>query len=196
VFLCGALLVVPLLAIQMSSGAAAAQGRGGRAPVSTRPAGYLPAWQLAADRISTGQGGATTAAAVTQSAVPTTTPATVPPTTTPTAPPTTVPSPTTTTTTAPAPTTTTTTTPPAPAAEESGIVTYYDDPGGPGTCASPTLPFGTEVTITNPANGATVSCTVNDREADTARQIDLDTDSFAQIAPLSQGVIYGAGLSW
>jgi len=196
--------VVPLLAIQMSSRAAAAPtGGGGRAPASARPAGYLPAWQLAADRISTGKGGATTAEAVTQSAVPTTSPAgapaatvpattpptTVPPTTVPPRPPTMV----------PPPPPTTTTTAPAPAvveAQHSGIVTYYDDPGGPGTCASPTLPFGTEVTITNPANGATVSCRVNDREADTARQIDLDTQSFAEIAPLSQGVIYGAGLSW
>ncbi len=193
---------MPLLAIQMSSRAAAAPaGGGGRDPAAARPAGYLPAWQLAADRISTGHAGATTADAVTESAVPTTAataapatvPATVPLTTVPptTVPPTTVPP-----TTVPPPTTTTTSAPPVPEAERSGIVTYYDDPGGPGTCASPTLPFGTEVTITNPANGATVSCRVNDREADTARQIDLDTESFAAIAPLSQGVIYGAGLRW
>ena len=193
-FLCGALLVVPLLAIKMSSGAAAAQGRDGRASASTKPAGYLPAWQLAADRISTGQGGATTAAAVTQSAVPTTTPTPVPPTTPVPAPPTTVPAPTTTTT-APAPTTTTTT-PSAPAAATSGIVTYYDDPGGPGTCASPTLPFGTVVTITNPANGATVSCTVNDREADTARP-DRPGHRFVRgDRPALPGRDHGAGLSW
>jgi rare lipoprotein A (peptidoglycan hydrolase) len=58
------------------------------------------------------------------------------------------------------------------------------------------LSFGTVVTITNPANGKTVSCTVDDREADTSRQIDLATDTFAQIAPLSQGVISNAELSW
>jgi rare lipoprotein A (peptidoglycan hydrolase) len=102
----------------------------------------------------------------------------------------------TTTTTVPAPTTTTTTPVVADDEHQSGIVTYYDDPGGPGTCASPYLPFGTVVSVTNPATGASVSCTVNDREADTARQIDLDTASFAEIAPLSQGVIYGAGLAW
>ena len=76
----------------------------------------------------------------------------------------------------------------------TGIVTYYD--ATPGTCASPFLPFGTVVTITNPDNGNTVSCRVDDYEADTARQIDLATDTFAQLAPLSQGVISDAELSW
>ena len=74
-----------------------------------------------------------------------------------------------------------------------GQVTYYDHPAG--TCASPFLPFGTVVRVTNPANGATVSCLVNDREADTARSIDLATATFAQLAPLSQGVI-DAELTW
>jgi rare lipoprotein A (peptidoglycan hydrolase) len=74
------------------------------------------------------------------------------------------------------------------------VVTYYD--ASPGTCASPTLAFGTVVTVTNPANGASVSCTVDDREADTQRQLDLATATFAQIAPLSQGVITDAELSW
>ena len=36
---------------------------------------------------------------------------------------------------------------------------------------------------------------VDDREADTARAIDLATATFAEIAPLSQGVI-DAELSW
>lgn len=68
-----------------------------------------------------------------------------------------------------------------------GEVTYYDHPAG--HCASPWLPFGTAVTVTNPDNGATVNCVVDDREADTARSIDLATSTFAQIAPLSQGVV-------
>ena len=88
-----------------------------------------------------------------------------------------------------APTTTTTTTTPAPPPattvtdpvavpaptgyQHTGQVTYYDHPAG--TCASPWLPFGTVVRITNPANGESVSCVVNDREADTARSIDLAT---------------------
>ena len=45
------------------------------------------------------------------------------------------------------------------------------------------------MTVTNPDNGATVNCVVDDREADTARSIDLTTSTFAQIAPLPQGVV-------
>jgi hypothetical protein len=74
-----------------------------------------------------------------------------------------------------------------------GDVTYYAHPAG--RCASPWLRFGTVVSITNPANGATVNCVVDDREADTARSIDLATSTFAEIAPLSQGVVY-AVLHW
>ena len=59
----------------------------------------------------------------------------------------------------------------------------------------PWLPFGTVVRVTNPANGATVTCVVDDREADTARSIDLATATFAELAPLSQGVV-DAQLSW
>jgi rare lipoprotein A len=98
---------------------------------------------------------------------------------------------------APPTTTTTTTTQPvatsAPGTTERGQVTYYAHPAG--TCASPWLHFGTVVRVTNPANGLSVSCVVNDREADTARAVDLATATFAQIAPLSQGVI-DAELSW
>ena len=97
-------------------------------------------------------------------------------------------------------TTTTTTTSPARVAPVGssgsvhyGQVTYYAHPAG--TCASPFLPFGTEVEITNPATGATVSCVVNDREADTERSIDLATSTFALLAPLSQGVV-DAELRW
>ena len=98
----------------------------------------------------------------------------------------------------PVATTTTTTAPVVQAeatgaVETTGAVTYYDHPAG--RCASPWLPFGTVVRVTNPANGATVTCTVDDREADTARSIDLATATFAELAPLSQGVI-DARLSW
>jgi hypothetical protein len=104
--------------------------------------------------------------------------------------------PATTTTTTAVPTTTTSTRPRALAlsgVRTSGQVTYYDHPAG--RCASPWLPFGTVVSITNPANGATVTCVVDDREADTARSIDLATATFAELAPLSQGVV-DARLSW
>ncbi len=97
------------------------------------------------------------------------------------------------TTTTPVPTTTTTAPPAATGSVHYGQVTYYDHPAG--TCASPWLSFGTVVQVTNPATGYSVSCVVNDREADTARSIDLATDTFAQLAPLSQGVI-DAQLRW
>ncbi len=77
--------------------------------------------------------------------------------------------------------------------QTTGSVTYYDHPAG--TCASPRLPFGTVVEVTNPANGASVTCVVDDREEDTARSIDLATASFAQVAPLGQGVV-NAQLRW
>ena len=105
----------------------------------------------------------------------------------------------TTTTVPPVPTTTTTTTTARPSLQTTsgnlsrGQVTYYDHPAG--RCASPWLPFGTVVTVTNPDNGASVICVVDDREADTARSIDLATSTFAQIAPLSQGVV-NAILHW
>jgi hypothetical protein len=122
------------------------------------------------------------AAAPVRQVVPaTTTTSTVPPTTT---------------TTSTVPPTTTTTLAPRSAGSDvrtTGIVTYYAHPAG--YCASPWLPFGTVVEVTNPANGASVSCVVNDREADTARSIDLATDTFAEIAPLSQGVV-DAVLTW
>jgi rare lipoprotein A (peptidoglycan hydrolase) len=90
-----------------------------------------------------------------------------------------------TTTTRPKPTTTTTT---APKNEQSGPASWYQAANG--TCAHKTLPFGTIVTVTNVANGASVQCRVADRgpyEGD--RIIDLDKETFAQIAPTGTGVI-------
>jgi hypothetical protein len=188
--------VVPLVLSQADTGASAAAPRDRAArsdgPGPTVPV-TLPSWQLAVDRTASGPAAATpaqTSADVTQSAAPTTAPPAAPPTTTTTTAP---PPPTTTTTTTSAPPPTTR---PVPTAGREGVVTYYADPGGPGTCASPALPFGTVVTITDPDDGASVACTVDDREADSARQIDLDTATFAELAPLSQGVIDDAELSW
>ena len=119
-------------------------------------------------------------------------------------PPTTVPSPPTTE--APAPTPTTEPAPPPttePAPQTQPVVqtthqavgeaTWYG--ASPGTCASPWLPFGTELTVTNDANGATTTCVVDDREADQSRVVDLAPATFSQIAPLSEGVIT-VTLSW
>jgi hypothetical protein len=176
--LCAALLVVPLVALHGSGDASAAPDR----PVSGSATG--PATRPTSGRHHP------VPVVIAEAPVREVTGTTLPPTTTTTS---TVPPPTTTT------TTTTTTTAPVVqaeatgAVETTGAVTYYDHPAG--RCASPWLPFGTVVRVTNPANGATVTCTVDDREADTARSIDLATATFAELAPLSQGVI-DARLSW
>jgi len=179
--LCGAVLVVPLLLSQNGADASAsvADGRAAPATVSTdRVVTHRSAVRPPPPSTVPAGSPVAIAASPVRAVVPTTT--TVPPTTT------TVP-----------PTTTTTTTRPVLMAGSSvqsrGDVTYYAHPAG--RCASPWLPFGTVVSITNPANGATVTCVVDDREADTARSIDLATATFAEIAPLSQGVVY-ADLHW
>ena len=135
-----------------------------------------------------------------------TTTTTAPPTTTTTAPapaPTTTPpmvAPRTTTTVAPPPPpTTTTTAAPRPAAvpanHESGEATWYAAAPS-GMCASPTLPFGTVVTVVNTATGAGTVCTVDDREAaGYPRVVDLSPEGFSQIADLSQGVV-DVTISW
>jgi len=201
-FLCGALLIVPLLLIQNDSSASASQARADRADHHgrARPAsGGVPRWKLASahraqpaapmavvDAVAAGQQ-ATPPAATTVPTTPTVARGPVPtqevaarvvPTTT---------------TPVTAPTTTAQPVVAASASVHYGQVTYYAHPAG--ECASPWLSFGTVVRVTNPANGESVSCVVNDREADTSRSIDLATDSFAQIAPLSQGVI-DAQLAW
>ncbi len=125
-----------------------------------------------------------------------TTTTTVPAATTTTA----VPAPPTTTTTAPPPpptTTTTTTAPPPPVAanHEDGQATWY--PEAPdGYCASPTLPFGTVLTVTNDATGASTQCTVDDREgAGYPRVVDMSYEGFSQIADPGQGVV-DVTISW
>jgi rare lipoprotein A (peptidoglycan hydrolase) len=119
------------------------------------------------------------------------------------------PAPTTTTTTAPAPTTTTTTTttdpPPPPTtttttrppatSSAKGLATWYAE-APPGRCASPWLPFGTVLTVTDVANGASITCIVDDREAaGPPHVVDLSPSGFEGMAPLSQGVIQ-VDISW
>jgi hypothetical protein len=201
-FLCGAVLVGPFLLIHNQASASSDPGPHAREGVAGSTGRTdSRATRLASDdrsRVASATSTAGTAGVVPSTTAPVTTTAPVE---------TTLPAqvvvdhavaPTTTAVTAPP---TTTTTAPAAAATEAsdsgaggnGQVTYYGHPAG--TCASPWLPFGTVVEITNPANGASVSCVVNDREADTTRSIDLATSTFAEIAPLSQGVI-DAQLSW
>lgn len=71
---------------------------------------------------------------------------------------------------------------------ETGPASWYQAPAG--TCAHPWLPFGTVVHVTNLANGATTTCTVEDRGPyEGGRIIDLSEQTFSQIASPSQGVI-------
>jgi hypothetical protein len=95
-----------------------------------------------------------------------------------------------TTTTPPPPTTTT-----APADVATGIATWYAE-APPGRCASPWLPKGTTLTVEDLATGVTITCLVDDREADNpGRVVDLSPSGFEAMAPLSQGVIQ-VTVSW
>jgi rare lipoprotein A (peptidoglycan hydrolase) len=76
----------------------------------------------------------------------------------------------------------------APAHQSTGGASWYSSPAG--TCASPTLAFGTVVTVTDLATGVSVHCTVDDREAhNPGRVIDLSPTTFSQLARLAVGVI-------
>lgn len=182
---CGLLLGVPLL-LQSANAAPGAVV----APAATRHQVSVstPPWELVRYQ---------RAAATTTTTVPPTTTTTAPPTTTTTVPPTTTTSeaPTAVTTPPPPPPTTTTTTAPPPPPEpqetnsETGDATWYSE-APDGMCASPTLPFGTVLTVTNVATGASTTCTVDDREADNpGRVVDMSYSGFAQIADPSQGVV-------
>ncbi|MGH3182921.1 MAG: septal ring lytic transglycosylase RlpA family protein, partial [Streptosporangiaceae bacterium] len=81
-----------------------------------------------------------------------------------------------------------------PQSTTTGEASWYGAPAG--TCASPTLAFGTVVTVTDLSTGAAVRCTVDDREAHTpGRVLDLAPATFSQLASLSVGVIE-VRLSW
>jgi hypothetical protein len=60
----------------------------------------------------------------------------------------------------------------------------------PGQCASPFLPHGTLLTVTDLTTGKTIHCLVTDTEAhNPGRVVDLSTSCFEELAALSQGVI-------
>ena len=132
-------------------------------------------------------------ATTTTTTAPAPTTTTAPPTTTTTAPP--LPPTTTTTTAPPPPPTTTTTAPTAATNSEVGDATWYSEAPS-GMCASPTLPFGTVLTVVNDATGASTVCTVDDREAaGYPRVVDMSPEGFSQIADLGQGVV-DVTISW
>lgn len=75
-----------------------------------------------------------------------------------------------------------------------GVATWYG--WYPGQCASPFLPHGTLVTVTDLATGVTIHCLVTDTEAhNPGRVVDLSNWCFEELAPLSQGVIT-VRISW
>jgi resuscitation-promoting factor RpfB len=77
---------------------------------------------------------------------------------------------------------------------QSGVATWYERDGM--VAAHKTLPFGTNVTVTNLANGRQVTVVINDRGPYApGRIIDLSDDAFAALAPLSRGTI-NVRISW
>ncbi len=83
---------------------------------------------------------------------------------------------------------------PEPVASETrsqtGQASYYYHPEDGMTAAHRTLALGTVVTVTNRANGKSVSVTINDRGPYIeGRIIDLNEPAFTQIAAKSSGVI-------
>ena len=63
------------------------------------------------------------------------------------------------------------------------------------TAASPWLPFGSNVTVTNLASGKSVTVVINDRGPFGGRIIDLSEEAFARIATPSRGIIR-ARITW
>jgi hypothetical protein len=92
--------------------------------------------------------------------------------------------------TVPVPTTTTTTLPPPlPVYGMMGLASWYPE-ARLGYCASPYLLFGTVVTVTDEATGASIRCTVDDRQArNPGRVVDLSYEGFAELAYPSRGLI-------
>jgi hypothetical protein len=189
---CGALFLVPLLLLQNGAADASRADGAARRMDDARTSVVYPASHL--DKVDL------PSHLVAYSAPASTTSTTAPPATTSTAAPvttTTVPVPVTTTTPPPPPPPTTTTTPPppAPANSEVGEATWYSAAPA-GYCASPTLPFGTVLTVVDNATGASTACTVDDREgAGYPRVVDLSPQGFSQIADINQGLVE-VTISW
>lgn len=87
-------------------------------------------------------------------------------------------------------------------AQVSGNATYYHDKfegrktksgerfsQAKMTCASTNYKMGTLLKITNPKNGNSVECKVNDTGSLSPNHIDLSKAAFREIGKISQGVI-------
>lgn len=71
---------------------------------------------------------------------------------------------------------------------QAGAASWYN--AGSMTCAHRSLPIGTQLTVTNVANGLSVMCRVADRGPYVSgRILDLSRDAFAVIAPTGTGVV-------
>jgi rare lipoprotein A len=82
-----------------------------------------------------------------------------------------------------------------PHGEQVGEASWYDAPGTGFTAASPWLPFGTHVTVTNLATGESVVVVINDRGPFGGRVIDLSPEAFSALASLGAGVMQ-VRLTW
>jgi len=72
----------------------------------------------------------------------------------------------------------------------TGQATWYDPPWSGLTAASPWIPFGTHVTVTDLATGRTVMVVIDDRGPFApGRIIDLSPEAFSALSPLGRGVL-------
>ena len=86
---------------------------------------------------------------------------------------------------------------PRTAGAQLGDATWYDAPGSALTAASPWLPYGTRVKVTDLANDRSVTVVIDDRGpfGNAARIIDLSPEAFSALAPLGAGVLQ-VRISW
>jgi len=80
--------------------------------------------------------------------------------------------------------------------EAGGQATWYDPPWSGITAASPWIPFGTRVRVTDLATGRTVMVLIDDRGPfSPGRIIDLSPEAFSALSPLGRGVL-DVRISW
>lgn len=80
--------------------------------------------------------------------------------------------------------------------EAGGQATWYDPPWSGLTAASPWIPFGTQVTVTDLATGRAVIVVIDDRGPfSPGRIIDLSPEAFSVLSPLGRGVL-DVRISW
>jgi uncharacterized protein YabE (DUF348 family) len=79
---------------------------------------------------------------------------------------------------------------------QHGLASWYDPPWSGLTAAHPTLPFGTQVLVTDVRSGRSVTVVIDDRGPFApGKIIDLSPEAFAALSPLGAGVLH-VELSW